>query len=567
MPVFSSACAQSASKTPCSRAPALLVQRTCDCASAPAAAHVPCDECAAKHGAQTKLAVSEPGDALEREADRVADDVLADTKPVAIAGTAPAESSAQRSTTTGSERDAPVRLPLGGGRALPNPLRRDMERRFQADFSGVRVHADAAASASARALNAHAYTIGNDIVFGPGRFATETGAGRRLVAHELTHVVQQSRGTPAAIQRQSAPGKTPTLTIGSVDVKSTDPNCAYGPGEEARANRPEGILPNDIDRAEFFGAQPADAVVIADFKVDDGELRPATAAIFRRFWLPTFDKTTLDTLEIVGYNDCVGWESRNSALRRGRAEAVGRLLPGVSTRSAGFEEYLVPNTSEQSRATNRAVIIKPKPGKPPPPPPPPKHEETITLNEPPSKDCTKDQRTKLAVAFPAAKLMAERARAAVTRRDKGTVVTFLLERYFGADALAHVPEIAAGYSKILGNWKNWELEFDCEVKSADDCKNSDPHKITLAYVMSKRHIFSANQSYGVVHVCQEAFNFDMQQLSATVLHELSHRLDNTSDKGYCEASSGYCSALSAEAAIDNADSYAQFARELFNAML
>jgi hypothetical protein len=59
----------------------------------------------------------------------------------------------------------------------------------------------------------------------------------------------------------------------------------------------------------------------------------------------------------------------------------------------------------------------------------------------------------------------------------------------------------------------------------------------------------------------------MQQLSATVLHELSHRLDNTNDKKYCEEHAGWCSSLSAKAAIDNADSYAQFAREIFNARL
>jgi hypothetical protein len=80
-----------------------------------------------------------------------------------------------------------------GGRPLDPQIRRSMESRFGYDFSKVRVHTDSAAALSARALGAHAYTVGNDVVFATGRFAPDTAAGRRLLAHELTHVVQQSR--------------------------------------------------------------------------------------------------------------------------------------------------------------------------------------------------------------------------------------------------------------------------------------------------------------------------------------------------------------------------------------
>lgn len=66
-----------------------------------------------------------------------------------------------------------------------------MEPHFGHDFSGVRVHTDAAAAESARAVNALAYTVGQHIVFDAGKYAPETGAGRRLLAHELTHAVQQ----------------------------------------------------------------------------------------------------------------------------------------------------------------------------------------------------------------------------------------------------------------------------------------------------------------------------------------------------------------------------------------
>jgi hypothetical protein len=70
-----------------------------------------------------------------------------------------------------------------------------MEQRFSYDFSRVRVHSGGIAEQSALDVNADAYTVGNDIVFGAGRFAPATQEGRRLIAHELTHVVQQSEGS------------------------------------------------------------------------------------------------------------------------------------------------------------------------------------------------------------------------------------------------------------------------------------------------------------------------------------------------------------------------------------
>jgi hypothetical protein len=76
-----------------------------------------------------------------------------------------------------------------------------MEDRLGADFSDVRVHTDALASDSAASVNAHAYTVGNNIVFQSGRFDPGSPTGQRMLAHELTHVVQQRSGpvdgTPA----------------------------------------------------------------------------------------------------------------------------------------------------------------------------------------------------------------------------------------------------------------------------------------------------------------------------------------------------------------------------------
>src|SRR5262249_39587336 len=79
------------------------------------------------------------------------------------------------------------------GLPLDDGARGSMERHFRRSFAEVRVHTDARAAASARAVDAVAYTVGRDIVFGSGHFQPDSTPGRRLLAHELAHVVQQSR--------------------------------------------------------------------------------------------------------------------------------------------------------------------------------------------------------------------------------------------------------------------------------------------------------------------------------------------------------------------------------------
>ena len=85
-------------------------------------------------------------------------------------------------------------LSRGGGSPLGGAVREDMESRFGTDFSDVRVHTGEDAHASAKAVNAHAYTVGSNIVFQRGAYEPESPAGRTMLAHELTHVVQQRSG-------------------------------------------------------------------------------------------------------------------------------------------------------------------------------------------------------------------------------------------------------------------------------------------------------------------------------------------------------------------------------------
>ena len=85
------------------------------------------------------------------------------------------------------------------GQPLDRAVQASFEQRFRHDFSAVRVHSDSRAAESAKRLGALAYTVGSDIVFGPSRYSPETRAGRRLLAHELTHVIQQRHAPPKGI--------------------------------------------------------------------------------------------------------------------------------------------------------------------------------------------------------------------------------------------------------------------------------------------------------------------------------------------------------------------------------
>jgi hypothetical protein len=145
---------------------------------------------------QKKLAIGAADDPLEREADRVADQVMAAPAPSAVSG---GSVRIQRfpGIAGGRMHGAPAsvdRALARSGSPLEPALRKDMEQRFGHDFSRVRVHLDAQAHQSAWDVNAHAYTVGNDIVFGEGRYLPATHEGRRLLAHELTHVLQQGQG-------------------------------------------------------------------------------------------------------------------------------------------------------------------------------------------------------------------------------------------------------------------------------------------------------------------------------------------------------------------------------------
>jgi hypothetical protein len=142
------------------------LQRKCACGGTPGATGE-CEQCR-KKPLRLKARYSEPGSLQDLTVPPIVQDVL----------------------------NAP-------GQPLDTAARAFMEPRFGHDFSKVRVHTDAKASKSAGAVNAQAYAVAQDIVFAPGRYSPETKTGNMLIAHELAHVVQQSRTSPSLQSRST----------------------------------------------------------------------------------------------------------------------------------------------------------------------------------------------------------------------------------------------------------------------------------------------------------------------------------------------------------------------------
>lgn len=152
------------------------------------------------------LAISQPDDPGEREADRVADQVCRHTplpEPPQITGRT---GGLQRKAEPGAVRPARAN-PVGGllsspGRPLPASTQSHFEARFGQDLSDVRVHAGSEAAQAATHLHARAFTHHNNIAFAAGQYAPDSASGRKILAHELTHVLQHRyRPTAAGVSR------------------------------------------------------------------------------------------------------------------------------------------------------------------------------------------------------------------------------------------------------------------------------------------------------------------------------------------------------------------------------
>jgi len=143
------------------------------------------------------------------------------------------------------------------GQPLSASARRNLEPGFGYDFSQVRVHDDAKAAESARAVNAVAYTVGNHIAFADGQYAPGTDAGNHLLAHELTHTIQQTGGTPGSVQRQIEEDETNQAAVTSGQTSAGVAEAPGGSAGGASLSPTTEVAQGGISGAgEVFGPSP-----------------------------------------------------------------------------------------------------------------------------------------------------------------------------------------------------------------------------------------------------------------------------------------------------------------------
>ena len=223
---------------------------------------------------QAKLTIGEPNDQYEQEADRVAEQVMrmpqpqlqGRVKPVktheedlgktkSIAGPMTPQAS-DHTLSVDSEIAASINTVCRGGRPLPKAASDFFEPRFGYDFSQVRVHTDARANKVARALGVHAFTFGDNIVFGTNQYSPRSSKGRHLLAHELTHVVQQG----GVSEKQKGGAKRMALGSWHKEKNAIEPKNASPPLIERRTGFKAMFMPlSDTLRRRYPQLDP-DAV-------------------------------------------------------------------------------------------------------------------------------------------------------------------------------------------------------------------------------------------------------------------------------------------------------------------
>jgi outer membrane protein OmpA-like peptidoglycan-associated protein len=239
-----------------------------------------------------------------------------------------------------------------------------MEARLGHDFSRVRIHDDPGAAVSARAVDAAAYTVGPHVVFDEGAYAPRTAAGRKLLAHELTHVVQHDLAGVAGAAPTIAPSDSPAER----EARGTGgrPRVAAGAilqrqprGGDMRL-RPPPLL-----------ARSMGSLTIDSFATDSAGL-PGTgerrlAELAARI-VELRDHYPGGSVRVVGHTDAVGAEAHNEGLGQRRADAVrDALVAGgvpadiVSSETAGEAQPAVPSTGPSPRNRRVAVIFEPEP--------------------------------------------------------------------------------------------------------------------------------------------------------------------------------------------------------------
>lgn len=282
--------------------------------------------------AQAKLAINQPGDPYEQEADRVAEQIMRMPAPTlqracaqCAAGGTPcpkcrAEQAAvlqRRATSLTALESSGVADnfldALGPGRPLDSATHAFFEPRFGADFSQVRIHTDAKAAESARAVNALAYTVGRHLVFGAGQYAPGTSRGQRLLAHELVHVMQQGGGAPRTMRSE---GDQPSTAFQAISAQAG----WLASNLLQRAGDPAAIPPTLRCPTDLTAGRPAGTDLL--FPVGGSTITPAHTTLLTTFMGTWLAAGGTDNILVHGYASTIGDQGSNWTLSCDRAEAV-----------------------------------------------------------------------------------------------------------------------------------------------------------------------------------------------------------------------------------------------------
>lgn len=339
---------------------------------------------------QPKLTVNRPGDQFEQEADRVADEIMRMPEPkvqracAACDGGKPCpkcageESVLRRKAKApgdASHQEAPDDFihDLGSGAPLEVSMRAFMEPRFGQDFSKVRLHTDARASESAWALNAVAYTVGRNVVFAAGQYSPGTSEGRRLIAHELTHVLQQVGNYSAlhgeqAVSAGTVAGQHEASGFGDLVTVGRGPQTAGKAKGQPLAQRKCGTAINAPPTPACIGETVDPLAEIFRFKVNCDEIEPSEATHVTSFVSGLSAGTTV---RVHGYASTDGPPAFNVKLSCHRANEMARILRAAApaiTITEILEHGPTPGPASMRRAA-WVETISPTPQPPPPPPP------------------------------------------------------------------------------------------------------------------------------------------------------------------------------------------------------
>ena len=323
---------------------------------------------------QTKLTVGQPNDKYEQEADRVAEQIMRMPAPesagaVGVRSQPPQiqrkcakcddEQQLQMKETPGATPEVTpavasrIQSLQGGGQPLSDSTRSFFEPRFGQDFSHVRVHNDVQTT---QALNAKAYTVGNNIVFGSGQYSPETSSGKQLLAHELTHTVQQT-GYSNHLQNVNLKPQRSQLSINRKIAQNSTYSIvqrACGTNEVSTMNMCIGLSGDVLGETFRF-------VVNCDNFQSDEESR-------LRFFASTINSDEI--LEIHGFASEEGPPDFNNKLSCARAEKARQVLIGAGIAPNQIRLFNHGATAG-SRPERRSVVIdKLSPTTPPPTPTP-----------------------------------------------------------------------------------------------------------------------------------------------------------------------------------------------------